>query len=128
MLPVSMAPCARPPVVHPPLNQPSWLRFNGTHNDFGFCFARSASFLAIIPLAKLLAWGTEELSLRVGETLGGLLNATRKWYYVICFLNADDSNHVCIVGNVVELIVGVSLLLHSGALIHTWLLHHRDVI
>ncbi|KAF8340660.1 calcium/proton exchanger [Cantharellus anzutake] len=36
------------------------------------------AFLAIIPLAKLLAWGTEELSMRVGQTLGGLLNATRK--------------------------------------------------
>lgn len=36
-----------------------------------------AAFLAIIPLAKLLAFGTEELALRVGQTLGGLLNATR---------------------------------------------------
>ncbi|KAF9520832.1 hypothetical protein BS47DRAFT_1370311 [Hydnum rufescens UP504] len=34
-------------------------------------------FLAIIPLAKLLAFGTEELAIRVGQTLGGLLNATR---------------------------------------------------
>ncbi|KAF8525832.1 Calcium/proton exchanger, partial [Hysterangium stoloniferum] len=34
------------------------------------------SFLAIIPLAKLLGFATEELSLRVGQTIGGLLNAT----------------------------------------------------
>ncbi|KAJ7323541.1 hypothetical protein DFH08DRAFT_969094 [Mycena albidolilacea] len=34
------------------------------------------SFLAIIPLAKLLAFATDELSLRVGQTLAGLLNAT----------------------------------------------------
>ena len=34
------------------------------------------SFFAIIPLAKLLAFATDELSLRVGQTLAGLLNAT----------------------------------------------------
>ncbi|KZT73155.1 calcium/proton exchanger [Daedalea quercina L-15889] len=45
------------------------------------------SFLAIIPLAKLLAFATDELSLRVGQTLAGLLNAT--------------------LGNAVELIVAV---------------------
>ncbi|KAH8109579.1 calcium/proton exchanger [Phellopilus nigrolimitatus] len=45
------------------------------------------SFLAIIPLAKLLALATDELSMRVGQTLAGLLNAT--------------------LGNVVELIVAV---------------------
>jgi Ca2+:H+ antiporter len=34
------------------------------------------NFAAIIPLAKLLGTATEELALRVGETIGGLLNAT----------------------------------------------------
>lgn len=34
------------------------------------------NFLAIIPLAALLAFATEELSAHVGETLGGLLNVT----------------------------------------------------
>ncbi|KAG9314861.1 calcium proton exchanger [Chiua virens] len=34
------------------------------------------SFLAIIPLAKLLAFATDELSMRVGQTLAGLMNAT----------------------------------------------------
>ncbi|TFK40301.1 Sodium/calcium exchanger protein-domain-containing protein [Crucibulum laeve] len=48
------------------------------------------SFIAIIPLAKLLAFATEELSLRVGQTLGGLLNAT--------------------LGNAVELIVAIIAL------------------
>lgn len=48
------------------------------------------SFLAIIPLAKLLAFGTEEISLRVGQTLAGLLNAT--------------------LGNAVELIVAIIAL------------------
>lgn len=49
------------------------------------------SFLAIIPLAKLLAFATDELSLRVGQTLAGLLNAT--------------------LGNAVELIVSIIALL-----------------
>ncbi|GAA6059745.1 hypothetical protein JCM10212_001953 [Sporobolomyces blumeae] len=47
-------------------------------------------FLAIIPLAKLLGFGTEELALRVGQALGGLLNAT--------------------LGNAVELIVAIIAL------------------
>ncbi|KAI8866469.1 calcium/proton exchanger [Ramicandelaber brevisporus] len=34
------------------------------------------NFLAIIPLAKLLGFATEELALSLGEALGGLLNAT----------------------------------------------------
>lgn len=48
------------------------------------------SFLAIVPLAKLLGFATEELSLRVGQTIGGLLNAT--------------------LGNAVELIVAIIAL------------------
>lgn len=34
------------------------------------------SFLAIIPLVKLLAFATDELSIRVGQTLAGLINVT----------------------------------------------------
>jgi Ca2+:H+ antiporter len=48
------------------------------------------SFLAIIPLAKLLAFATDDLSIRVGQTLAGLLNAT--------------------LGNAVELIVAIIAL------------------
>ncbi|KAI1797366.1 calcium/proton exchanger [Ganoderma leucocontextum] len=48
------------------------------------------SFLAIVPLAKLLAFATDELSMRVGQTLAGLLNAT--------------------LGNAVELIVAIIAL------------------
>ncbi|KAJ7874070.1 hypothetical protein B0H14DRAFT_3859908 [Mycena olivaceomarginata] len=47
----------------------------------------STGFLAIIPLAKLLSFATDELSLRMAGTLAGLVNAT--------------------LGNVVELIVAV---------------------
>lgn len=48
------------------------------------------TFFAIIPLAKLLAFATDELSIRVGQTLAGLLNAT--------------------LGNAVELIVSIIAL------------------
>ncbi|KAF9545037.1 calcium/proton exchanger [Agrocybe pediades] len=48
------------------------------------------SFLAIIPLANLLSFATEEISLRVGQTLAGLINAT--------------------LGNAVELIVAIIAL------------------
>jgi len=48
------------------------------------------NFIAIIPLAKLLGFATEELSLRTSETIGGLLNAT--------------------FGNAVEVIIGIMAL------------------
>ncbi|KAJ3923827.1 calcium proton exchanger [Lentinula edodes] len=51
----------------------SWaLNFASDNDTLIFVF----SFLAIIPLAKLLAFATDELSMRVGQTLAGLLNAT----------------------------------------------------
>ena len=34
------------------------------------------NFLAIVPLAALLSFATEELSAKMGQTLGGLLNAS----------------------------------------------------
>ncbi|KZT29881.1 calcium/proton exchanger [Neolentinus lepideus HHB14362 ss-1] len=65
----------------------SWVfHFADLNNTLVFVF----SFLAIIPLAKLLAFATEEMSLRVGQTLAGLLNAT--------------------LGNAVELIVAIIAL------------------
>ncbi|KAG0342705.1 hypothetical protein BG004_005606 [Podila humilis] len=36
----------------------------------------SLNFIAIIPLAKLLGYATEELAMRLGENLGALLNAS----------------------------------------------------
>ncbi|CAL8577101.1 hypothetical protein XPA_002948 [Xanthoria parietina] len=48
------------------------------------------NFIAIIPLAAMLSYATEELALRTGETFGGLLNAT--------------------FGNAVELIVSILAL------------------
>jgi len=51
------------------------------------------SFIAIIPLAKLLGDATEQMSLSLGQTLAGLLNAT--------------------FGNAVEIIVGLTALLQG---------------
>jgi Ca2+:H+ antiporter len=51
------------------------------------------NFIAIIPLAALLSFATEELSAKLGQTLGGLCNAT--------------------FGNAVELIVSI-VALKSG--------------
>lgn len=34
------------------------------------------NFLAIVPLAGLLSFATEEISVKLGQTLGGLMNAT----------------------------------------------------
>lgn len=34
------------------------------------------NFIAIIPLASLLSFATEEISAKLGQTLGGLMNAT----------------------------------------------------
>lgn len=48
------------------------------------------NFIAIVPLAGMLSYATEELALHIGETLGGLLNAS--------------------FGNAVELIVGIQAL------------------
>ncbi|KAK5136602.1 hypothetical protein LTR08_002616 [Meristemomyces frigidus] len=55
------------------------------------------NFIAIIPLAAMLSYSTEELALYIGETLGGLLNAT--------------------FGNAVELIVGIIALTQGKILI-----------
>ncbi|KAK5105777.1 hypothetical protein LTR62_002157 [Meristemomyces frigidus] len=55
------------------------------------------NFLAIIPLAAMLSYSTEELAMYIGETLGGLLNAT--------------------FGNAVELIVSVIALTQGKILI-----------
>lgn len=51
------------------------------------------NFFAIIPLAALLSFATEEISVHVGETVGGLLNAT--------------------FGNAVELIVAIVALFRN---------------
>jgi Ca2+:H+ antiporter len=53
----------------------------------------SFSFIAICPLAKLLGEATDQMSLKLGQTLSGLLNAS--------------------FGNAVEIIVGIAALLQD---------------
>jgi Ca2+:H+ antiporter len=55
------------------------------------------NFIAIIPLPAMLSYATEEIALRTGETIGGLLNA--------------------FFGNAVELIVAIIGLVKKGVLI-----------
>ena len=55
------------------------------------------NFFAIVPLAAVLSFATEEISLKLGQTMGGLLNAT--------------------FGNAVELIVGTRDTAHVAQLI-----------
>ncbi|KAF3768045.1 Calcium/proton exchanger, partial [Cryphonectria parasitica EP155] len=55
------------------------------------------NFVAIIPLAAMLSFATEEIALRTGETLGGLLNAS--------------------FGNAVELIVAIIALIKKEIVI-----------
>ncbi|KAK2747557.1 hypothetical protein FQN57_002050 [Myotisia sp. PD_48] len=55
------------------------------------------NFIAIIPLAAMLSYATEEIALRTGETMGGLLNAT--------------------FGNAVELIVSIIALFKNQIVI-----------
>jgi len=37
------------------------------------------NFIAIIPLAAMISYATEEIALHAGNTLGGLLNATFRY-------------------------------------------------
>ncbi|PYI17184.1 sodium/calcium transporter [Aspergillus japonicus CBS 114.51] len=55
------------------------------------------NFIAIIPLAAMLSYATEEIAMRTGETIGGLLNAT--------------------FGNAVELIVAIIALVDGEVVI-----------
>lgn len=61
--------------------------------DWGLNAVFWLNFFAIVPLASVLAYATEELAEHTGETIGGLLNAT--------------------FGNAVELIVSIIALLNG---------------
>lgn len=67
---------------------PLGIIFGALHKDPVTVFI--LNFLAIIPLAALLAFATEELSAKLGQTIGGLMNAS--------------------FGNAVELIVSIIAL------------------
>ncbi|QUC16842.1 uncharacterized protein UV8b_01083 [Ustilaginoidea virens] len=70
------------------LAAPAGIAMHYAHVDGKAVFV--VNFIAIIPLAAMLSFATEEVALRTGETLGGLINAT--------------------FGNAVELIVAVIAL------------------
>jgi Ca2+:H+ antiporter len=53
---------------------PAGFAINYAHGPVGAVF--TVNFIAIIPLAAMLSYSTEEIALRVGEVLGGLLNAS----------------------------------------------------
>ncbi|KAF7311264.1 Vacuolar calcium ion transporter [Mycena kentingensis (nom. inval.)] len=63
------------------------------HLNWDAALRFSFSFIAIIPLAKLLGEATEQMSAKLGQTLAGLLNAS--------------------FGNAVEIIVSVAALLQN---------------
>jgi Ca2+:H+ antiporter len=44
--------------------------------DWGSVSVFALNFIAIIPLAAILSFATEEVAQSLGDTLGGLLNAT----------------------------------------------------
>jgi hypothetical protein len=48
----------------------------GANHEWNAVLVFTLSFLAIFPLAELLSWSTEQLAASVGQTLGGLLNAS----------------------------------------------------
>jgi len=56
------------------LAAPVGIALNYAHVDGKIVFV--VNFIAIIPLAGMLSFATEEISLHVGESLGGLLNAS----------------------------------------------------
>ncbi|KAL7413246.1 Sodium/calcium exchanger protein-domain-containing protein [Mrakia frigida] len=66
------------------------LSFLAHHLNWSAPLRFTFSFIAVVPLAKLLGDATEQLAIPLGQTLGGLLNAT--------------------FGNAVELIVGIVAL------------------
>jgi Ca2+:H+ antiporter len=63
------------------------------HLNWDAALRFSFSFLAIVPLAKLLGEATEQMSAKLGQTLAGLLNAS--------------------FGNAVEIIVGIAALMQG---------------
>ncbi|TDL24965.1 Calcium/proton exchanger [Rickenella mellea] len=69
------------------------LSFISHHLNWDAALRFSFSFIAILPLAKLLGDATDQLSLKLGQTLSGLLNAS--------------------FGNAVEIIVGIAALLQG---------------
>lgn len=69
------------------------------------------NFIAIIPLAAMLSFATEEIALRTGEVIGGLLNASFGYDLYLLSNNADQFR------NAVELIVAIIALVADEVII-----------
>jgi Ca2+:H+ antiporter len=72
------------------------------------------NFIAIVPLAAMLGFATEEIALRTGETLGGLLNAT---FGYVCSSIPPSPGDTDSTSNAVELIVAIIALAHKEVVI-----------
>jgi Ca2+:H+ antiporter len=70
------------------LAAPVGIALNYAHIDGTVIFV--VNFIAIIPLAGMLSFATEEIALHVGESLGGLLNAS--FGYAAPFSNFSYAN------------------------------------
>ncbi len=70
----------------------------------------TVNFIAIVPLAAMLSFATEEIALRTGETLGGLLNAT---FGYACSQKYGGIVSLTQLRNAVELIVAIIALVHN---------------
>ncbi|KAF8557435.1 calcium/proton exchanger, partial [Imleria badia] len=82
----------------------SWALNFAIPNQHTAVFA--CSLLALIPLAQLLSFATEELSLRVGQTLAGLINATLIITLTKCQLTIVQSSLIgSILSNICKLLV-----------------------
>ncbi|KAH8915855.1 calcium/proton exchanger [Atractiella rhizophila] len=68
------------------------------------------SFCAIVPLAGLLGEATEQVALKLGQTLGGLLNATFGASSSLYLHDESEVESMSNAGNAVEAIVGILAL------------------
>ena len=71
------------------------------------------NFIAIIPLAAMLSYATEEIALRTGETIGGLLNATFGYGIKYASRGATPEANTSNCSNAVELIVSILALVQG---------------
>lgn len=55
------------------------------------------NFFAIVPLAAVLSFATEEISIKLGETLGGLMNATfgNAVELIVSAMRSETSKYQC---------------------------------
>jgi Ca2+:H+ antiporter len=87
-----------------------------------------ASALAILPLAGWMGRATEQLAERMGEGVGGLLNATfgNAAELIIAFAAVQAGLHDVVKASIAGSIVGNILLVLGGAMLAGGLRHHEQ--